>query len=91
MGDYQTCAFRLATAEEKKEWKEFRQLLAASLYNSVSSYAARPIRLLHMDSDSIIDENAITEIMKVFNANQNVGSIAGEVKIWHLIYSTTVV
>jgi hypothetical protein len=51
-------SFRLATAEEKKEWKEFRQaldkedrktfdnmFLAASLYNSVSSYAARPIRI----------------------------------------------
>ena len=51
-------SFRLATAEEKKEWKEFRQaldkkdrktfdnmFLAASLYNSVSSYATRPIRI----------------------------------------------
>ena len=51
-------SFRLATTEEKKEWKEFRQsldkkdrktfdnlFLAASLYNSVSSYAARPIRI----------------------------------------------
>ena len=51
-------SFRLATAEEKKEWKGFCQaldkkdrktfdnmLLAASLYNSVSSYAARPIRI----------------------------------------------
>ncbi len=51
-------SFRLATAEEKKEWKEFRQaldkkdrktfdnmFLAASLDNSVSSYAARPIRI----------------------------------------------
>ena len=51
-------SFRLATAEEKKEWKGFCQaldkkdrktfdnmLLAVSLYNSVSSYAARPIRI----------------------------------------------
>ena len=51
-------SFRLATTEEKKEWKEFRQsldkkdrktfdnlFLAASLYNSVSSYAARTIRI----------------------------------------------
>ena len=51
-------SFRLATAEEKKEWKEFRQaldkkdrktfdnmFLAASLYNSACSYAARPIRI----------------------------------------------
>ena len=54
-----------------------RKAIATGFYASKGQY------LLHMDSDSIIDENAITEIMKVFNANQNVGSIAGEVKIWN--------
>jgi hypothetical protein len=51
-------SFRMASVEERKEWKEFRKaldkkdrkifdsmFLAASLYNSVSSYAARPIRI----------------------------------------------
>ena len=51
-------SFRMTSVEEQKEWKEFRQaldkkdrktfdnmLLAASLYNSVSSHAARPIRI----------------------------------------------
>jgi hypothetical protein len=51
-------SFRLATADEKKQWKEFRQalnksdrkafdnmFLAASLYNSACSYTARSIRI----------------------------------------------
>jgi hypothetical protein len=51
-------SFRLASAEERKEWKEFRQALdksdrkafdsmfdIAHLYNSASSYAAKPIRI----------------------------------------------
>ena len=51
-------SFRLASAEERKEWKEFRQALdksdrkafdsmfdIAHLYNSAASYAARPIRI----------------------------------------------
>ena len=51
-------SFRLASAEERKEWKEFRQALDKSdrkafhsmfdivhLYNSASSYAAKPIRI----------------------------------------------
>jgi hypothetical protein len=51
-------SFRMASAEERKEWKEFRKALdkpdrkafdsmfdIAHLYNSASSYAARPIRI----------------------------------------------
>jgi hypothetical protein len=51
-------SFRLASAEERKEWKEFRKALdksdkkafdimfdIAHLYNSASSYAAKPIRI----------------------------------------------
>jgi hypothetical protein len=51
-------SFRLASAEEQKEWKEFRKALDKSdkkafdamfdisnLYNSASSYAAKPIRI----------------------------------------------
>jgi hypothetical protein len=51
-------AFPVATADEKKQWKEFRQalnksdrkafdnmFLAASLYNSACSYTARSIRI----------------------------------------------
>jgi hypothetical protein len=51
-------SFRLASAEEQKEWRSFRQALDKSdrkafddmfsishLYNSACSYAAKPIRI----------------------------------------------
>ena len=51
-------SFRIASVEEQKEWKSFRQALAESdrktidnmlstahLYNSAASYAAKPIRI----------------------------------------------
>jgi hypothetical protein len=51
-------SFRLASVEEEKEWKDFRRRLDRSdrkvldrmfatshLYNSVSSYAANPVRI----------------------------------------------
>ena len=51
-------SFRMATVEEQKEWKSFRQDLdkidrkmfdqmfsIAHLYNSACSYAAKPIRI----------------------------------------------
>jgi hypothetical protein len=51
-------SFRMASAEEQKEWKEFRQALdkkdrkvfdnmfsICRLYNSACSFAAKPIRI----------------------------------------------
>jgi hypothetical protein len=51
-------SFRIASVEEQKEWKEFRQALdksdrkmfdnmfsIAHLYNSASSFPAKPIRI----------------------------------------------
>jgi hypothetical protein len=51
-------SFRMASAEEQKEWKSFRKALdksdrktfddlfsIAHLYNSASSFAAKPIRI----------------------------------------------
>ena len=51
-------SFRMASAEEQKEWKSFRKALdksdkkafdhmfdIAHLYNSASSYAAKPFRI----------------------------------------------
>ncbi len=51
-------SFRIASVEEQKEWKEFRQALdrsdrktfddmfsIAQLYNSACSFAAKPIRI----------------------------------------------
>jgi hypothetical protein len=51
-------SFRMASVEERKEWKEFRQaldkkdrkvfddmFLTSHLYNSACSYVAKPIRI----------------------------------------------
>jgi hyaluronan synthase len=44
-------------------------------------YAARGNFLIFIDSDSIIDKNAVEEIMKTFAANPKVGGIVGHGKI----------
>ena len=46
-------------------------------------YASKGKYLLFIDSDSVIDENAITEIMKAFKANQKIGTVVGEIRIWN--------
>jgi hyaluronan synthase len=74
--DHLTCRYvNFRVIHQKRGGK--RKAIATGFYASKGQY------LLHIDSDSIIDENAITEIMKVFNANRNVGSITGELKIWY--------
>lgn len=65
----------LRVIDQKRGGK--RKAIATGFYASKGQY------LLHMDSDSIIDENAISEIVKAFHSNQNIGSIAGELKIWN--------
>jgi hyaluronan synthase len=39
--------------------------------------------IILMDSDSIIDNNAISEFVKVFDSESSVGSVAGHTKIWN--------
>ena len=46
-------------------------------------YASKGNFIIHMDSDSVIDEDAITEIMKAFMANPKVGAVVGELRIWN--------
>jgi hyaluronan synthase len=46
-------------------------------------YASKGRYLVHIDSDSVIDEQGITEFMKAFNANPKVGAVAGEVRAWN--------
>jgi len=36
-----------------------------------------------IDSDSILDNNAISEFVKVFDSDSSIGSIAGHAKIWN--------
>ena len=54
-----------------------RKASAAGFYSSKGEY------LLHIDSDSIIHENAIAEIMKTFKSNPKVGTVVGELRIWN--------
>lgn len=54
-----------------------RKASAAGFYASKGQY------LLHIDSDSVIDENAITEIIKTFESDPNVGTVVGEIRIWN--------
>ncbi len=69
-------SYRMASVEERKEWKGFRQALnksdkkafdhmfdIAHLYNSASSYSARPIRI-HPIFMSIIFHH-YKELMKI--------------------------
>jgi len=46
-------------------------------------YASKGRYLVHIDSDSVIDEQAIAEFVKTFNANPKVGSLAGETRAWN--------
>jgi len=39
--------------------------------------------LVLIDSDSIVDQHAITELMKAFNGNPTVGAMVGHVKAWN--------
>lgn len=36
-----------------------------------------------IDSDSVIDKHAITEFMKTFNSNPQIGAVVGEAKVWN--------
>jgi hyaluronan synthase len=46
-------------------------------------YASKGRFLILIDSDSIIEENAIEEFMKTFNANPKVGGVVGNGKVWN--------
>lgn len=54
-----------------------RKASAAGFYASKGQY------LLCIDSDSVIDENAVTEIIKTFKSNPKVGTVVGEIRIWN--------
>lgn len=66
----------LKVIHKKNEGK--RKAVAAGFYSSTGRYIAL------IDSDSIVDNRAITEIMKTFNANPQIGAIVGNAKIWNI-------
>ena len=39
--------------------------------------------VIFIDSDSVIDKHAITEMMKAFNTNPDVGALVGHIKAWN--------
>ena len=39
--------------------------------------------VVFIDSDSIVDQHAIKEMMKTFNANPDVGALVGHIKAWN--------
>jgi hyaluronan synthase len=65
----------LRVVHQKREGK--RKAIANGFFLSNGQY------ILLIDSDSVIDENAISEIIRTFKANPNVGSVTGEIRIWN--------
>lgn len=50
---------------------------------AIAFYQARGDYMLLVDSDSVIERNAIAEIMKTFNGNPEVGAVVGFAKVWN--------
>jgi hyaluronan synthase len=46
-------------------------------------YAAKGKYVILIDSDSVVDEDAITEFMKTFNSNPMIGAVVGQAKVWN--------
>ena len=65
----------LKVIHKKNEGK--RRAVAAGFYASKGNY------LVLIDSDSIVDEHAISEFMKTFNADPKIGAAVGHVKVWN--------
>jgi hyaluronan synthase len=55
-----------------------RKAVAVGFMESKGEY------VIMLDSDSVIDQNAITEIMKAFSANPNAGSATGQLRVWRM-------
>lgn len=65
----------LKIIHKKNEGK--RKAVAAGFYASKGKY------VVLIDSDSVIDSNAITEFAKAFNGNKKVGAVVGHAKAWN--------
>ena len=61
--------------KEKNEGK--RKAVATGFYASKGDY------VVLIDSDSIVDEHAITEFMKTFNAYPEIGAAVAHAKVWN--------
>lgn len=65
----------LKVIHKKNEGK--RHAVAKAFYNSRGRY------LVLIDSDSVVDTNAIAEIMKTFKADPRTGGVVGFAKVWN--------
>lgn len=65
----------LIVIDKKNEGK--RKAVAAGFYKSRGKY------VVLIDSDSILDENAISEIIGVLDADPKAGGAVGHVKVWN--------
>lgn len=66
---------KLKVIHRKNEGK--RKAVATAFYNSRGKF------IILVDSDSIIDKHAITEIMKTFNGDPRVGAVVANAKAWN--------
>lgn len=60
-----------------KENEGKRKAVAIAFYQTLAKY------LILVDSDSVIEKNAISEIMKTFDGNHDVGAVVGFAKAWN--------
>ncbi len=60
-----------------KENEGKRKAVATGFYASSGKY------IVLIDSDSIVDERAITEFMKTFNSDPKIGAVVGYAKVWN--------
>jgi hyaluronan synthase len=65
----------LKVIHKKNEGK--RKAVAMAFYSSRGKY------LVLIDSDSVIDKNAIAEMMKAFKADPKIGGTVGYAKVWN--------
>lgn len=66
---------RLKVIHKTNEGK--RKAVATGFYASKADY------IVLIDSDSVIDKNAISELMKTLLASKNIGAVVGEAKVWN--------
>ena len=60
-----------------KENEGKRKAVAIAFYQTSAKY------LVLVDSDSIVERNAIAEVMKTFNGNPTIGAVVGYAKAWN--------
>jgi hyaluronan synthase len=66
---------RLKVVHKKNEGK--RKAVASGIFAAKGEY------LLLLDSDSVIDQQAITEMIKAFKSDPKIGGAVGHVKVWN--------